>query len=66
MQRRRVFKHNLPLHDRLNAWSNEVRERAAMLPPGKEQDDLLTKARRADTASDLNEWAYSPGLQPPN
>jgi hypothetical protein len=65
MQRRRLFKHNVPLHDRLNAWSNEVRERAAMLPPGDEQDDLLKKAGQADTASHINDWVNSPGLQPP-
>jgi hypothetical protein len=51
--------------DRLSAFAADARERAAKLGPGPEQDDLLRKARQADTASHLNEWANSPGLQPP-
>jgi hypothetical protein len=51
--------------DRLIAFAADARERVAKLGPGLEQDDLLRKARQADTASHLNEWANSPGLQPP-
>ncbi len=39
--------------------------KADLLPPGRERDDLLKKERQADTASHLNDWADSPGLQPP-
>jgi len=65
MQRRRRFKQSLPLHDRLAAWADEVRNRAKTLPPGPERDALLTKASQADVAAHLDEWANSPGLQPP-
>ena len=65
MQLRRRFKQTEPLLDRLKAFANEARGRAAELPPSAEKDDLLRKARQADTASHIDGWANSPGLQPP-
>jgi len=62
MSKRRRFKQQLPLQDRLSTWANEVRERANQLSPGPERDILLMKAEQADTASHLNEWLNSPGL----
>lgn len=64
MQRRR-FKHSTSLKDRLASFAKEVREKASQLRPGPEQDALLKKASQADTASHLEEWVNSPGLQPP-
>ena len=64
MQRRR-FKLETPLQDRLAMFAEEMREKAANLAPGPERDDLLRRARQADTASHLEDWANSPGLQPP-
>jgi hypothetical protein len=51
--------------ERLNAFAKDARAEAAKLPPGIERDDMLRKARQADTASHLDDWANSPGLQPP-
>ena len=65
MLRRRV-KHQFTLQDRIVAWAKEVRAQAAMLPPGPERDMLLKKVRQAETAMHLEDWANSPGLQPPN
>jgi hypothetical protein len=65
MQKRRRFKQTTSLSDRLASFAKSARERAAQLTPGIERDDLLRKARQADTASDLDEWVSSPGLQPP-
>lgn len=65
MTRRRRFKQTDSLKDRLIAFANEVRDRASLLPSGVEKDDLLRKARQADTASHLDEWANSSGLVPP-
>ena len=65
MQRRRRFKQTVPLEERLRVQASTDRERAETLPPGKERDELLIRARRADTASHLSEWLRSPGLQPP-
>jgi hypothetical protein len=64
MQRRR-FKQNFSLQDRLAAGPTGVREQAKKPPPGPERDELIKKARLADTASHLEDWASSPGLQPP-
>jgi hypothetical protein len=64
MQRRR-FKQTVPLEERLRVQAKADRERAETLPPGREREELLIKARRADTASHLTEWLQSPGLQPP-
>ena len=64
-KQRRRFKQNLSLQDRLTAWAEAVREQANQLPPGPDRDRLLAKASQADTAAHLDEWANSPGLQPP-
>jgi hypothetical protein len=65
MQTRRRFKQSQSLQDRLAAFANDARARALGLPPGVGKDDLLRRARQADTASHIDEWVNSPGLQPP-
>ena len=65
MLKRRRFHQTRSLTDRLAAWAEEVREQAAKLPAGPERDALLKKLRQADTAAHLEDWANSPGLQPP-
>jgi hypothetical protein len=64
MQRRR-FKQTTSLKDRLASFAEEIRKKASELRPGPERDALLKRARLADTASHINDWANSPGLQPP-
>jgi hypothetical protein len=63
-RRRRRFKQNPSFQDRVALFVHTAREVAVLLPPGAEQDELLRKARQAETAAHLNEWANSPGLQP--
>jgi hypothetical protein len=65
LNKRRHFKQIESLQDRLQAFANDVRTQAAELPAGAEKDELLRKARQADTASHLDEWMNSPGLQSP-
>jgi hypothetical protein len=65
MSHRRRFKQTASLQDRLSEWATAAREQANQLRPGPERDMLLKKVRQADTASHLNEWASSPGLQAP-
>jgi hypothetical protein len=65
MTERRRFKQAVSLKDRLAVWSDQVREAAAKLPPGPERDAMLKKLRQAETAAHLEDWANSPGLQPP-
>jgi hypothetical protein len=52
------------LKDRLVLYANEVRERAARLPPGIERDALLKKALQADAAADVENRSGSP--KPPD
>jgi hypothetical protein len=40
-------------------------DQAAERPAGAGPDDLFKRARQADTASHLDDWANSPGLEPP-
>jgi hypothetical protein len=53
------------LKERLMWFAKDVREKAEQLRPGPEQEAILDKARRADVAAHIVEWANSPGLQPP-
>jgi hypothetical protein len=65
MSERRRIKHTQSLADRVNAFAESAREQARLLLPGPEKDALLMKARQADAASRIDQWASSPGLQPP-
>lgn len=65
MRKRRRSKQTQSLQDRLASFAEEAREKAAVMPPCAERDDLLQRARRADAASHLDAWINSPGLQPP-
>jgi len=59
MKTRRPFAPRVPLRDRLASFAEDTRERAAGLPPGNERDELLRKARQADTVS-RDDWLNSP------
>jgi hypothetical protein len=65
MFKRRLPEHTDSLQDRLTAFANKTREEASKMRPGAERDEMIRKARRADTASYLDAWVSSPGLQPP-
>jgi hypothetical protein len=65
MFRRRRFKQLLTLQERLAAFATQARDKAVELQSGLEKDDLLRKAKQADTASHLDGWLNSPGLKPP-
>jgi hypothetical protein len=65
MIKRRRFKQTQSLQDRLAIFAKDARDRAEALPDGPEREDLLKRARQADTASHIDEWANSTGLQPP-
>ena len=65
MQKRRRFKQQLTLQYRIAAWSKQVEEQAAALPPGPDRDALLKKARQAEVCNNIEGWLRSPGLQPP-
>jgi hypothetical protein len=65
MPKRQRFKQTTSLSDRLKVFADELRAKAGELRPGAEKYDLLKRARHADTASHIDAWVNSPGLQPP-
>ena len=65
MQRRRRFKQQTSLQDRIAEWAASVRDQISGMSPGPERDELVKKLRQAETAMHLEKWANSPGLQPP-
>ncbi|WP_438278789.1 hypothetical protein [Nitrobacter sp.] len=65
MSRRSRFKQSAPLTERLSAFIQAMRERATLIPPGPERDEMLKKAERAEAAQKIDNWANSTGLQPP-
>nr|WP_249141720.1 hypothetical protein [Bradyrhizobium diazoefficiens] len=62
---RRHFKQTLTLEARLAEEAKRLREEAKLHPPGALREDLIRKARQAETASHVNEWLTSPGLKAP-
>ena len=54
-----------PLQDRLMPEAMRLKDEANELPPGPLRDARVRKARRAVTASHVDAWLSSPGLQPP-
>jgi hypothetical protein len=65
MAERRRFKQMQTLEYRLTTEAANLRKQAEGLPPGVRREELMRKARQAETASHMNEWLSSPGLQPP-
>ena len=65
-QQRRRVKHTATFEERLANEAIKFRAAAEQQPPGsKARELLLRRARQAETASHINGWLNSPGLQPP-
>lgn len=65
MAERRRVTHQKTFEERLAEEAIHFREAAKEAPPGMARELLLRRARQAETASHMNEWLKSPGLQPP-
>jgi len=63
--RRRSFKQTTTLKQRLLDEAARLRKQAKTTPQGFERELLLRRARQVETASHLNEWLSSKGLQAP-
>jgi hypothetical protein len=61
---RRHPTHTATFQERLADQARQLRE-PAKKTPGLECDQLMRKARQAETASHIDEWLSSPGLQAP-
>jgi hypothetical protein len=64
MQRHR-FDQTHSLEQRLAEEAKRLRRKAKFLPPGAARNEMIRKARQAETGSHISEWLRSPGLQPP-
>lgn len=65
MKRRRRVAQIIPLEERLTQEASELRRRARNLPPCREREALLRKARHDETTAHLTEWLMSPGPRAP-
>ena len=61
----RRFKQTASLKERLTDFARVSRAKTSELPPSAEREELLKKARQAETASHIDEWTNSRGLRPP-
>jgi hypothetical protein len=51
------------LQERLMAFANSARERARAMPPGKERESLLRRAKQNEVASNLTDLLSAPGYR---
>jgi hypothetical protein len=58
--------HKVTIEEQWHQQSEAAKNEAEKLPFGRERDHLLRKARQLDTASHINDWLSSPGLDPPS
>lgn len=65
MRKRRRFKQTETLQERLTKFAADSLEQAKKTPASAERDQLVKKARQANTAAHLDEWLTSPGLAKP-
>jgi hypothetical protein len=65
LRQRRRFMQTQPLEQRLSEEAANLRKLAQGTPPGIERERLIRRARLAETASHMNEWLSSRGLQAP-
>jgi hypothetical protein len=64
MQRRRSpVPHSF--EENIAAEKARLEAQVAKLRPGLQRDGLLRKIRQLETASHINDWLSSPGLEPP-
>jgi hypothetical protein len=60
---KRRFKQSIPLEDRLFAFIHAMRERAELVPPGPERDELLKKVKKAENAVEMEQRVSSLGTK---
>jgi hypothetical protein len=51
--------------DRISDQKKRLEAQLAELQPGPEREQVLSKLRQLDTASDFDEWLSSPGPRAP-
>jgi hypothetical protein len=61
----RRFNRTQSLEERLAEKAKRLRVEAKLLPPGPTRDEIIRRARLAETGSRISEWLRSPGLRRP-
>jgi hypothetical protein len=56
MQQRRHFNQIDPIDKRLSEEAERLRKEARGTPPGIEREQLIRRARQAETAAHIQEW----------
>ncbi|HEX5233648.1 MAG TPA: hypothetical protein VFW56_15510 [Bradyrhizobium sp.] len=64
-QTRKRIRQIASFEDRLAAEANRLREQAKTLQPGVRREELIRKARQAETAAHISEWLSSPSSAQP-
>jgi len=65
MGEKRRIKHEATFEERLAEEARRLKEQATKMAGGREREELLRKARQAETAAHIKKWIPSPGLMPP-
>lgn len=65
MQHRRHFKQTSPLGQRLTEEAQRLRNEARRLPQGIEREQIIRRARQAETGAVIDKWLSFRALQPP-
>jgi hypothetical protein len=65
MAERRRFKQTQILEERLAEEARGLREQARLLKPGAVRDELIRRARQAETGAHMSDRLRSPGLRAP-
>ena len=60
---RRQFKQTQSPEIRLAEEAKRLRREAKLLPSGAKRDEIIRKARQAETAANMQKWLSAPGLQ---
>jgi hypothetical protein len=60
--RRQRIKHKATFEERLAAEAQRLKNRARTMAVGKAREELLDKARQAETASHISDWLRSSTL----
>jgi hypothetical protein len=66
VQQRRRVKQTSSLDQRLTDQAERLRKEARGTPPGIAREQLLRRARQAETAAHMEQWLTSPGLRAPS
>lgn len=63
--KRRRFKQTSSLAERLTENIESLKSHLATVPHGPEREQIVRRIRQNETASHVEDWLKSPGLQPP-